>query len=239
MSGKRRIALTVLLGAAALLSASMLAPAFGAPKAVSAVSLAKKLAATIDDREAGGPQRQARDQGPPGPAHRGPGGTRRRARPARGERRPGCQRRQGRQGRSRRAGHEAVGGHRLQRDRRARVRHRDGDLQGGHRHLRRVLQPRRVRLRVRREPRRTRCRHASRRDRGGDEPVRRAEGSLRHHPQQRGKQREPAVPRGGVLLRGPARASGALPCAPGAVTRRYAPRKRDARPSRSTSTARG
>ena len=46
MRGKRRIALTVLLGAAALLSASMLAPAFGAPKAVSAVSLAKKLAAT-------------------------------------------------------------------------------------------------------------------------------------------------------------------------------------------------
>ena len=46
MSGKRRIALTALLGAAALLSASMLAPAFGAPKAVSAVSLAKKLAAT-------------------------------------------------------------------------------------------------------------------------------------------------------------------------------------------------
>ena len=46
MCGKRRIALTVLLGTAALLSASMLAPAFGAPKAVSAVSLAKKLAAT-------------------------------------------------------------------------------------------------------------------------------------------------------------------------------------------------
>jgi hypothetical protein len=47
MSGKRRIALTVLLVAAALLSASMLAPAFGAPKAVSAVSLAKKLATTL------------------------------------------------------------------------------------------------------------------------------------------------------------------------------------------------
>ena len=46
MSGKRRIALTALLGAAALLSASMLAPAFGAPKAVSAVSLAKKLTST-------------------------------------------------------------------------------------------------------------------------------------------------------------------------------------------------
>ena len=46
MSGKRRIATAVLLGVAALLSASMLAPAFGAPKAVSAVSLAKKLAAT-------------------------------------------------------------------------------------------------------------------------------------------------------------------------------------------------
>jgi len=46
MSGKRRITLTVVLGAGALLSASMLAPAFGAPQAVSAVSLAKKLAAT-------------------------------------------------------------------------------------------------------------------------------------------------------------------------------------------------
>jgi hypothetical protein len=42
----RRTTLTVLVCAAALLCASMLAPAFGAPKAVSAVSLAKKLART-------------------------------------------------------------------------------------------------------------------------------------------------------------------------------------------------
>ena len=42
----RRTTLTVLLSVAALLCASMLAPAFGAPKAVSAVSLAKKLART-------------------------------------------------------------------------------------------------------------------------------------------------------------------------------------------------
>jgi hypothetical protein len=81
MSGKRRIALTVLLGAAALLSASMLAPAFGAPKAVSAVSLAKKLAATLTiaqraDRNAKRAIKalQApRADGPPGPA--GPPGA--------------------------------------------------------------------------------------------------------------------------------------------------------------------
>ena len=42
----RRTTLTVLLSVAALLCASMLAPAFGAPKAMSAVSLAKKLANT-------------------------------------------------------------------------------------------------------------------------------------------------------------------------------------------------
>jgi hypothetical protein len=42
----RRTTLTVLLAVAALLCASMLAPAFGAPKAVSAVSLAKKLTRT-------------------------------------------------------------------------------------------------------------------------------------------------------------------------------------------------
>ena len=47
MSGRRRITLTVLVAAAALLSASMLAPAFGAPEAVSAVSLAKKLSRTL------------------------------------------------------------------------------------------------------------------------------------------------------------------------------------------------
>ena len=42
----RRTTFTVLLSVAALLCASMLAPAFGAPKAMSAVSLAKKLANT-------------------------------------------------------------------------------------------------------------------------------------------------------------------------------------------------
>ena len=47
MGRKRRMTLTVLLAGAALLSASMLAPAFGAPKAVSAVSLAKKLSTTL------------------------------------------------------------------------------------------------------------------------------------------------------------------------------------------------
>jgi Collagen triple helix repeat (20 copies) len=45
--GKRRIALLVLFTMAALLSASMLAPAFGAPMAVSAANLASKLAATL------------------------------------------------------------------------------------------------------------------------------------------------------------------------------------------------
>ena len=46
MQGRRRAILLTLLALAALLSASMLAPAFGAPKAVSAVSLAKKLTRT-------------------------------------------------------------------------------------------------------------------------------------------------------------------------------------------------
>jgi hypothetical protein len=46
MQGRRRVVFLTLLALAALLSASMLAPAFGAPKAVSAVSLAKKLART-------------------------------------------------------------------------------------------------------------------------------------------------------------------------------------------------
>jgi hypothetical protein len=47
MSSRKRVGLLVLLSMAALLSASMLAPAFGAPHAVSAVSLAKKLTATL------------------------------------------------------------------------------------------------------------------------------------------------------------------------------------------------
>jgi hypothetical protein len=46
MQGRRRAVFLTLLALAALLSASMLAPAFGAPKAVSAVSLAKKLTRT-------------------------------------------------------------------------------------------------------------------------------------------------------------------------------------------------
>ena len=100
MSGKRRIALTALLGAAALLSASMLAPAFGAPKAVSAVSLAKKLTSTTTiakraDRNAKRAIKGLQARPSAGPA--GPPGA---ARPARGERRPGRERRQGRQGRT-------------------------------------------------------------------------------------------------------------------------------------------
>ena len=47
MGARRRTTFGVLAIAAALLSASMLAPAFGAPKAVSAVSLAKKLSRTL------------------------------------------------------------------------------------------------------------------------------------------------------------------------------------------------
>src|SRR3954447_12943281 len=67
MQGRRRAILLTLLALAALLSASMLAPAFGAPKAVSAVSLAKKLTRTTKiakpadrnaRREAAGLQRQ-------------------------------------------------------------------------------------------------------------------------------------------------------------------------------------
>ena len=46
-SRHRRVGFVVLLSVAALLSASMLAPAFGAPKAVSAVSLANKLSRTL------------------------------------------------------------------------------------------------------------------------------------------------------------------------------------------------
>ena len=77
----------------------MLAPAFGAPKAVQRGQPGQEAGRDIDDRGAGGPQRQARDQAAsrPGPTA-GPAGTRRRARPSRGERRPGCQRRQGDKG---------------------------------------------------------------------------------------------------------------------------------------------
>jgi hypothetical protein len=46
-SGHRKLVVLVLFMTAALLSASMLAPAFGAPQAVSVASLAKKLSATL------------------------------------------------------------------------------------------------------------------------------------------------------------------------------------------------
>lgn len=89
-AGRRRATFIVLLSTAALLSASMLAPAFGAPKAVSAASLAKKLASTLKiakraDRNAkraiaglqsqgnAGPAGSAGPAGPPGPA--GPAGA--------------------------------------------------------------------------------------------------------------------------------------------------------------------
>ena len=77
MQGRRRAMLLTLLALAALLSASMLAPAFGAPKAVSAVSLAKKLAKTTKiakraDKNAKRALRKAKtgprgDTGPAGP----------------------------------------------------------------------------------------------------------------------------------------------------------------------------
>jgi hypothetical protein len=83
MSSRKRVGWLVLLSMAGLLSASMLAPAFGAPHAVSAVSLAKKLTATLKianraDRNAKlaiaglkaqggtGPQGPAGPQGGPG-----------------------------------------------------------------------------------------------------------------------------------------------------------------------------
>jgi hypothetical protein len=47
MRRSRRNTFVVLISAAALLCASMLAPAFGAPQATSAASLAKKLASTL------------------------------------------------------------------------------------------------------------------------------------------------------------------------------------------------
>jgi hypothetical protein len=82
MRRSRRTTLTVLIGVAALLCASMLAPAFGAPEATSAASLAKKLARTLKiaqraDRNAKRaiaglqverPPGQSGAVGPPGPA---------------------------------------------------------------------------------------------------------------------------------------------------------------------------
>jgi hypothetical protein len=81
--GRRRIALLVLLTTAALFSASMLAPAFGAPQAVSAVNLASKLARTLKiatraDRNAkraiAGLQSQGRQGGQGGQGGDGPAG---------------------------------------------------------------------------------------------------------------------------------------------------------------------
>lgn len=79
MGGKRRITMIVLLSTAALLSASMLAPAFGAPQAVSAASLAKKLSATLKiakraDRNAKRAIKGLQVEGGRGPA--GPAGAR-------------------------------------------------------------------------------------------------------------------------------------------------------------------
>ena len=84
MRRSRRTTFLVLISVAALLCASMLAPAFGAPQATSAASLAKKLASTLRiakraDRNAKraieGLQVEGK-QGPAGPpgAHRSPRG---------------------------------------------------------------------------------------------------------------------------------------------------------------------
>jgi len=78
MTSRRRTAFLLSLSVAALLCASMLAPAFGAPRAVSAASLAKKLAKTTKiakraDKNAKRALRQAKP-GPVGPA--GPKGDR-------------------------------------------------------------------------------------------------------------------------------------------------------------------
>jgi hypothetical protein len=73
MGARRRTIFGVLVLVAALLSASMLAPAFGAPQAVSATSLAKKLATTLTiakraDRNAKRAIKGLQVQGDPGPA---------------------------------------------------------------------------------------------------------------------------------------------------------------------------
>jgi hypothetical protein len=77
-SGRGRVWAVVLLAIAAVLSASMLAPAFGAPKAVSAASLASKVAKALKlSKKANSNAKKAlansRASGPQGPA--GPGGT--------------------------------------------------------------------------------------------------------------------------------------------------------------------
>ena len=77
-SGRGRLWAVVLLAVAAVLSASMLAPAFGAPKAVSAASLASKVAKALKlskkaNLNAKTALANSRASGPQGPA--GPGGT--------------------------------------------------------------------------------------------------------------------------------------------------------------------
>jgi len=71
--GRRRVVLVVLLSLAALLSASMLAPAFGAPQAVSAATLASKVAKAMKlsktaNRNAARALAQSGQPGPAGPA---------------------------------------------------------------------------------------------------------------------------------------------------------------------------
>lgn len=82
-SGRRRVVVLVLFTLAALLSASMLAPAFGAPQAVSAASLAKKLALTLKiakradknaKRAIAGLQSQGQGGGTGGQGGQGPAG---------------------------------------------------------------------------------------------------------------------------------------------------------------------
>jgi hypothetical protein len=72
MGSRRRVVVLVLLSATALLSASMLAPAFGAPKAVSATSLASKVTRALKlskraDRNARRALANSRKPGPAGP----------------------------------------------------------------------------------------------------------------------------------------------------------------------------
>src|SRR3954451_24538505 len=78
MRRSRRTTFLVLISVAALLCASMLAPAFGAPRATSAVSLTKKLASTLRiakraDRNAKRAIRGLQVEGKQGPA--GPPGA--------------------------------------------------------------------------------------------------------------------------------------------------------------------
>jgi hypothetical protein len=72
MGSRRRVAFVVLLSVGALLCASMLAPAFGAPKVVSAASLASKVAKALKlskraDRNAQRALANSRKPDPAGP----------------------------------------------------------------------------------------------------------------------------------------------------------------------------